>query len=89
MEDKYSNIPPKDIQNAIWGGCFGYEDFDTVVDIDGDKETVRDRIYSGWNRIHLVLQSWIRANQEGFIDYIMNKHQPDDRLWNPEKDSAE
>jgi hypothetical protein len=82
MPEKYTNIPPKDIQNAIWGGCFGYEDFDTEIDIDGDKETVRDRIYDGWNRIHQVLQGWIKADKEGFIDYVMNKSQPDSRLWN-------
>lgn len=40
-DNKYTNIPPKDVQNAIWGSCFDYEDFDNLV----GGMTVRDRIY--------------------------------------------
>ena len=47
---KYKNIPPKDIQNAIWGSCFGYEYF--YKEVDG--KTIRDRIYNTWQRIHLI-----------------------------------
>jgi len=46
MSEKYKNVPPKEIQNAIWCSCFDYEDFDTNSnDID-----VRDRIYECWQR---------------------------------------
>ena len=30
-EEKYKNIPPKDIMNAIHGGCFDYKDMDKKV----------------------------------------------------------
>lgn len=78
MDNEYTNIPPKDIQNAIWGACFDYKDFDTVI----DEEAVRDRIYRAWNSMHLVLQGWIKADKEGFFNYIMTKTQPDMKLFN-------
>lgn len=64
-EKEYKNIPPKDIQNAIWGSCFDYKDFDEIV----DGKTIRDRIYECWNRMHLILKN---DDQGWFIDYVQN-----------------
>lgn len=69
---QYSNIPPKDIQNQIWGACFDYKDFDTEV--DGQK--IRDRIYEAWNRMHSVIKTWIEIDEESFLNHIKN-NKPD------------
>jgi hypothetical protein len=68
MKEEYKNIPPKDIQNAIWGACFDYNDFDDKV----LNETVRDRIYDCWNRMHHI----IKSHPEWFIDYV-TQNEPD------------
>lgn len=65
---EYNNIPPKDIQNAIWGACFDYKDFDELC----DGKTVRDRIYECWNRMHNI----IKKNQEEFSAHII-KNEPE------------
>jgi hypothetical protein len=69
-DDKYINIPPKDIQNAIWGTCFDYKDFNTEV----SGQTVRERIYQCWNTIHLI----VKDNQDWFIKYV-KENNPDNR----------
>lgn len=63
---EYKNQPPKDITNAIWGACFDYNDFDTVV----DGQPIRDRIYECWQRIHQVMAGWHKADPDGFIKMI-------------------
>jgi hypothetical protein len=68
----YDNLPPKDIMNAIWGTCFDYKDFDNVI----SDETVRDRIYDAWQRIHQCINDWIKADEKDFLDYI-RKNTPD------------
>lgn len=68
----YNNVPPKGIQNAIWGGCFDYKDFNKMV----NGMTIRDRIYEAWNHIHLGIKQWIEADEKDFLDYIKN-HTPD------------
>ncbi len=73
--EKYKNIPPKDIQNAIWGQCFDYKDFDEEV----LGEPVRDRVYGAWQHIHLVIKGWIEADQENFLNWI-KENQPDIEL---------
>lgn len=70
--EKYRNIPPKDIMNAIWGGCFDYKDFDKKV----MGEPIRDRIYDAWQRIHQVVKGWIDADEKSFLNYI-RKNEPD------------
>lgn len=64
----YSNVPPKEIQNAIWGSCFDYENFDT--DINGTD--VRDRIYECWQKLHEAL----KRNPEDYAEWVAN-HEPD------------
>lgn len=64
--EKYKNTPPKGLMNAIWGGCFDYQDFDKEV----LNETVRDRIYNTWQTLHLVMKKHIEADREGFIKMI-------------------
>lgn len=49
-DNKYTNIPPKDVQSAIWGSCFDYADFDSVI----NGTTVRDRIYDCWQLLQLT-----------------------------------
>jgi len=75
MEDKtmktYDNPPPKEIMNAIWGSCFDYKDFDAKV-LD---ETVGDRIYDCWQRLHKCMGDWIEADEKQFMDYI-KKNKP-------------
>jgi len=66
-ENEYPNTPPKGIQNAIWGACFQYQDFDTIV----EGVSVRDRIYDCWNRIHFSIK-----NDPNFQAWIDN-HEPD------------
>ncbi len=72
--EKYKNIPPKDIMNAIWGGAFDYKNFDKkVMDM-----TVRNRVYISWQMIHGVIKGWIDADEKGFLDY-MRTHEPDNQ----------
>lgn len=66
MNEQYKNIPPKEIQNAIWGACFEYADWDK--DISGTD--VQERVYECWQRLHYILKqspdyyaSWIRNNE--------------------------
>lgn len=65
---KYGNVPPKEIQNAIWGSCFDYEDFNT----DSNGTDVRDRIYQCWQIIHQEL----KTNPEWYAQWVAN-HEPD------------
>ena len=69
---EYSNIPPKDIMNAIWGACFDYKDFNDKI----LNETIRDRIYDSWQRIHQCINGWIIADEKNFLDYI-KQNKPD------------
>ncbi len=39
-------------------------------------EPVRDRVYGAWQHIHLVIKSWIEADQENFLKWI-KENQPD------------
>lgn len=67
-EEKYKNIPPKDIMNAIHGGCFDYKDMDKFL----LGESIQDRIYYTWNITHHIIKKWIEADEKGFLDYIKN-----------------
>ncbi len=62
------NVPPKEIQNAIWGSCFDYEDFDT----DSNGTSVQNRIYECWQTIHTLL----KTNPDYYAEWI-KIHQPD------------
>jgi hypothetical protein len=68
VSGEYQNIPPKDIQNAIWGSCFDYKDFDDII----DGKTVRDRIYDCWNRLHYI----IKQEPDWIVKWV-KEHNPD------------
>lgn len=72
MGDKYKNIPPKDIQNILWG-MLDYRDFDERLSEEGDIAlTVRDYVYNAWNLLH-----WkVKQNPEWFMKWI-EEHEPD------------
>ena len=61
----YTNIPPKEIMNAIWSG-FDYKDFNKKI----LNEPIRDRIYNIWQRIHQCINGWIVEDKEDFLMYI-------------------
>ena len=69
---EYKNIPPKEIMNAMWGACFDYKDFEEKI-LD---ETIRDRVYDAWQRIHQCIDGWINADEKNFLDYI-KQNKPD------------
>ena len=72
---KYKNIPPKDIANAIHGGCFDYKNMDKKV----LGENIQDRIYYTWNIMHLIMKRWIESDEQDFLNYIKN-NEPDVKL---------
>jgi len=69
---EYKNIPPKEIMNAIWGACFDYKDFEEKI-LD---ETIQNRVYDAWQRIHQCIDGWIKADKKNFLDYI-KQNKPD------------
>ena len=74
----YSNVPPKDIAGQIHGECFDYKDFDKKV--MGIK--IRERVYSTWNGIHMVIKAWIdsEGGEQDFLNYI-RKNEVDETCW--------
>ena len=72
MSEEYKNIPPKEIQNAIWGSCFDYEDFDT----DSNGTDIRDRVYACWQILHIIL----KKDPDYFVEWVKN-NEPDMKLF--------
>lgn len=69
---EYKNVPPKDIQNILWG-MLEYRDFDEVLwENEHGKHTVRDAVYNAWQSMH----SLIKKHPKSFIDFI-ERNEPD------------
>ena len=74
----YSNVPPKDLAGQIHGACFDYKDFDKKI----MGTQIRERVYTAWNGIHMVIKAWIDAEggEKDFLEYI-RKNEVDETCW--------
>lgn len=59
---KLENAPGKDFANAIWDACFDYQDLGKVI----NGETIEERIYNCWQRLHQVAKHDPQALLDAF-----------------------